>query len=89
MADDEGHPAKEKPKVSKASVNYRNSHGRRTCGNCDMFHMLSPPLVGSCDLVRGVIEAADVCSEWVNVAAARAVRGYPYESLSKPKSPGG
>ena len=77
-----------KEKVSKASVNYRQSGGRRVCGTCDMFHIASP-YVGSCDLVRGVIETADVCNEWVQTGTARVSRTAGYDSPDKPKSPGG
>jgi len=62
-----------KEKVSKASVNYRRADYKRRCGNCDMFYPASP-LIGSCDLVRGVIDTQDVCSEWVQTGAARALR---------------
>ena len=51
-------------KVSKASVNYREATGTRRCDNCGMYHKVSAR-VGSCDLVRGVIEAADTCDKWV------------------------
>lgn len=71
-----------KEKVSKASVNYRQADGRRRCGSCDMFRIASP-YVGSCDLVRGVIESADVCSEWVQVGSARTNRTAGYQEPSK------
>jgi len=77
-----------KEKVSKASVNYRRADGPRRCGNCDMFHCVSP-YVGSCDLVRGVIETADVCREWVQIGSARKGRTEGYDEQNKPKSPGG
>jgi transcription elongation factor Elf1 len=77
-----------KEKVSKASVNYRESDGRRVCGSCDMFYLASP-LVGSCELVRGVIEFADVCNEWVRTGSKRKGRDKPYQDLDEPKSTGG
>jgi len=76
-----------KEKVSKASVNYRRADYRHRCGNCDMFYPASP-LIGSCDLVRGVIDTQDVCSEWVRAGMARALRRGT-EVPDKPKSPGG
>jgi len=75
-------------KVSKASVNYRQADGPRRCGNCDMFHSASP-YVGSCDLVRGVIETQDVCREWVVIGSARKSRGPAYQDPAAPKTPGG
>lgn len=48
-----------KTKVSKTSVNYRESKGMRRCGNCGMFKN------GLCDLVLGKIEKAYVCDKWV------------------------
>ena len=72
-------------KVSKASVNYRHADGRRRCGNCDMFHPASP-FIGSCDLVRGVIDTQDTCREWVQIGTARAIRQEPYGEPNPPKS---
>jgi len=70
-----------KEKVSKASVNYRQATGRRRCGNCDMFHPATP-YVGDCDLVRGVIESADLCNEWDNIGSARKIRADPYQKIT-------
>ena len=75
-------------KVSKTSVNYRRADGRRRCGNCDMFKP-SSPFIGDCDLVRGVIDTQDVCSEWVQIGAARSNRTAGYNKPGEPKSPGG
>jgi hypothetical protein len=38
-----------------------------------MFYPGSP-LIGTCDLVRGVIDTQDVCKEWVRAGMARAIR---------------
>ena len=80
--------AEEKGKVSKPSVNYRQATATRRCGTCDMFRACSP-YVGSCDLVRGVIEIADVCNEWVVIGSARKQRAPAYQDHKEPKSPGG
>lgn len=54
--------------VSKEAVNYRESTGKRKCGNCVMFHpsnsLSAIELRGSCDLVTGEIRAENVCDRW-------------------------
>ena len=77
-----------KEKVSKASVNYRRADGPRRCGNCNMFYPVSP-LIGSCELVRGVIDVQDRCGEWARIGSARKSRTEGYDEQNKPKSPGG
>jgi hypothetical protein len=77
-----------KEKRSKASVNYRDSAGKRVCAGCDMFYLASP-LIGSCELVRGVIETAAVCNEWVQSGNKRKLKGMPYQDLDEPKTTGG
>jgi hypothetical protein len=51
----------ERRKVSKESVNYRESATDKRCGNCAMFNTGA----GTCDLVKGDIQPNDVCDRWV------------------------
>jgi hypothetical protein len=56
-------------KVTKQSVNYRPADTFRHCGNCVMFNSLfrirdEQYDLGTCDLVLGAIQAADVCDRW-------------------------
>lgn len=55
----QGNDPANKGKVSKASVNYRESTGSQKCGNCSMFRDGN-----SCTLVAGLIRPDDVCDEW-------------------------
>jgi len=55
-------------KLTKASVHYREATGKHNCGNCAMFHPRErgvPRGAGTCDLVRGIIHAGDLCDRWV------------------------
>lgn len=45
-------------KLAKTAVNYRPATGDRRCGSCVMFGD------GRCTLVKGVINADDVCDRW-------------------------
>lgn len=50
-------------KVSKQSVRYRpGRRDSRHCGNCVMFHGAG---IGTCELVRGLIQSGMVCNRWV------------------------
>lgn len=59
------------PKLSKDDVDYRKARGQMKCGNCSMFrpqlHRSGPP--SSCTLVKGVIDANDVCNRYEPDAA--------------------
>lgn len=48
--------------LGKLEVRYRRARaGGPRCGSCAMFH----PRKLTCDLVRGRIAAADVCTRWI------------------------
>ena len=55
-------------KVSKTTVHYipasrRDDKERRRCENCVMYHRTRDNR-GTCDLVKGVIEANAWCKRW-------------------------
>lgn len=52
---------KVRKKVSKTSVNYRKATGKRSCGDCAMYHKVGH----YCDLVAGVINDYMLCDKWV------------------------
>ena len=53
-------PAEKAATLSKVAVGYRPASGVHHCGNCVMFHAGTQ----ACDLVKGRIEASDVCDRW-------------------------
>ncbi len=52
-------------KLSKESVNYRESMGAKHCGNCSMWRPYTGNgRFGICTLVAGEIVNWDLCDRW-------------------------